>query len=257
MNKLYSVHDHWTNINKKNDVDIESIDGVITGIKVNGEDYGGGTSWTEVFSGDVVTSGEAAPFSGTINAVLSGADTIKVFYNDGVYILPLQVTDDGMFYGANPSGYPDNIDFSEIPFLIKLDEVSTALYTQSPGPQDLTILEPQSGGGENDFSTAEVTIINNSGGEYYFSLMTEYDGTDYYISALFNNGGHYYGEKEFDMNDGETATFEFIALEPSFKLSANDSAVATGDCVIEFDDNSESYVAIITGDCTITIGGGE
>lgn len=42
MNKLYSVHDHWTDINKKNDVDIESIDGVITGIKVNGEDCGGG-----------------------------------------------------------------------------------------------------------------------------------------------------------------------------------------------------------------------
>ena len=44
MNKLYSVHDHWTDIAKKNDVDIESIDGVITGIKVNGEDYGGGSS---------------------------------------------------------------------------------------------------------------------------------------------------------------------------------------------------------------------
>jgi len=44
MNKLYSVHDHWTDIDKKNDVDIESIDGVITGIKVNGEDYGGGES---------------------------------------------------------------------------------------------------------------------------------------------------------------------------------------------------------------------
>lgn len=44
MNKLYSVHDHWTDIAKKNDVDIESIDGVITGIKVNGEDFGGGGS---------------------------------------------------------------------------------------------------------------------------------------------------------------------------------------------------------------------
>lgn len=42
MKKLYSVHDHWTDINKKNDVDIESIDGVISGIKVNGEDYSGG-----------------------------------------------------------------------------------------------------------------------------------------------------------------------------------------------------------------------
>lgn len=109
------------------------------------------------------------------------------------------------------------------------------------------------GGGSSDFSTAEVTIINNSGGEYSFSLMTEYDGTDYYISALFNNGGHYYGEKEFNMNDGETATFEFIALEPSFKITANESAEATGDCVIEFNENSESYEATITGNCTITI----
>lgn len=40
--KTYAVHDHWTDINKKNDVDIISIDGEITRIKVNGEDYGGG-----------------------------------------------------------------------------------------------------------------------------------------------------------------------------------------------------------------------
>jgi len=46
MNKLYSVHDHWTDIDKKNDVDIESIDGVITGIKVNGEDYGGSSDFS-------------------------------------------------------------------------------------------------------------------------------------------------------------------------------------------------------------------
>lgn len=39
--KTYAVHDHWTDINKKNDVDIISIDGEITRIKVNGEDYGG------------------------------------------------------------------------------------------------------------------------------------------------------------------------------------------------------------------------
>lgn len=144
MNKLYSVHDHWTDINKKNDVDIESIDGVITGIKVNGEDYGGGTSWTEVFSGNVVTSGEAAPFSGTIRAELSGSDTIKVFYNDGEYILPKQVTDDGIFYGATPGATPGDIDFSEYPFLIRLGEGNAALYTQAPGPQNITIFEPAS-----------------------------------------------------------------------------------------------------------------
>ena len=31
MNKLYSVHDHWTDINKKNDVDIDGTDIYITG----------------------------------------------------------------------------------------------------------------------------------------------------------------------------------------------------------------------------------
>jgi len=53
MIKTYGVHDHWTDIAKKNDVDIMSVDGVITGIKVNGEDYGGGGS--SDFSTAVVT----------------------------------------------------------------------------------------------------------------------------------------------------------------------------------------------------------
>lgn len=44
MIKTYGVHDHWTDIAKKNDVDIMSEDGVITEIKVNGEAIGGGGS---------------------------------------------------------------------------------------------------------------------------------------------------------------------------------------------------------------------
>ena len=58
MNKLYSVHDHWTDINKKNDVDIESIDGIITGIKVNGEDYGGGGG-SDFSTADVTINNES------------------------------------------------------------------------------------------------------------------------------------------------------------------------------------------------------
>lgn len=246
MNKLYSVHDHWTDINKKNDVDIESIDGVITGIKVNGEDYGG-TSWTEVFSGDVVTSGEAAPFSGTINAVLSGSDTIKVFYNDGIYILPKQVTDDGIFYGATPGANPGEIDFSEIPFLIRLGEVNTALYTQSPGPQDITILEPQSGGGESDFSTAEVTVINNSSSELYTPKLVWHDDEQLFAG--------------FDLDPHSETTFKVVlykgqqALDNLFKGSqviVDGTGIAVTGDIENRSDESEVYI-VITGNGTITI----
>lgn len=167
MNKLYSVHDHWTDINRKNDVDIESIDGVITGIKVNGEDFSG-ISWTQVFTGVVVTRAEAAPFSGTIPAELGGADTIKVIYNDNVYILNKQVLGEFYYYGATIGETPQDIDFSVYPFVIvHVNDSNVSFYTQSPGPQDLTIFELQSGGGSSDFSTAEVNaeLLDDDG--YY------------------------------------------------------------------------------------------
>lgn len=38
----YGIHDKWTNINKVNNVEIQSVDGVIENILVNGEPAGGG-----------------------------------------------------------------------------------------------------------------------------------------------------------------------------------------------------------------------
>lgn len=40
--KNYKIRDNWLDIDKYNDVDIQSVDGVISTVKVNGEDYGGG-----------------------------------------------------------------------------------------------------------------------------------------------------------------------------------------------------------------------
>lgn len=87
MNKLYSVHDHWTDISKKNDVDIESIDGVIAGIKVNGEDYGGGSS-------DFSTANVTLTRSLTISLPecvdeLGGFCIASDSYEAGTYIVPL------------------------------------------------------------------------------------------------------------------------------------------------------------------------
>lgn len=42
--KTYKVNDFWLDIDKENHVDIESTDGVITSVKNNGEDIGGGGS---------------------------------------------------------------------------------------------------------------------------------------------------------------------------------------------------------------------
>lgn len=40
--KNYGIHDKWTDISKVNDIEIQSVDGVIEDIKVNGEPAGGG-----------------------------------------------------------------------------------------------------------------------------------------------------------------------------------------------------------------------
>ena len=44
MALFYGIHDKWTDINKENDVLVQSTEGVIDSIKVNGEEYGGGGS---------------------------------------------------------------------------------------------------------------------------------------------------------------------------------------------------------------------
>ena len=42
MVKNYGIHDEWKDLDKVNDIDIKSVDGVIDSIKVNGEEAGGG-----------------------------------------------------------------------------------------------------------------------------------------------------------------------------------------------------------------------
>lgn len=44
MALFYGIHDQWTDIDKENDILVQSTEGVIDSIKVNGEEYGGGSS---------------------------------------------------------------------------------------------------------------------------------------------------------------------------------------------------------------------
>ena len=191
------------------------------GTKTEGTSTGdGGETWNQVFTGDVVTSGEAAPFSGTINAVLSGADTIKVFYNDTEYILPKQVTDDGIFYGATPGATPSEIDFSEIPFLIRLGEVNTALYTQAPGPQDVTILEPQSSGTPSGIKY----LYEDVDGEGAWTGLDQYEYISYNYAPVKDNKFRFWIKL-----DSSDLTFKAPATVPTYASYRYTGSIDWGD----------------------------
>lgn len=162
MNKLYSVHDHWTDIDKKNDVDIESIDGVITRIKVNGEDYGGSITWESVYSGSIDPEGEVSPFTAYVSLTMTATDLIKVVYDGVEYVLSKQVFNEKIYYGAEPAILPADIDFTNYPFLIQVSPEIIRVYTETAGLHTVAISVPASGGGSSDFSTANVTIIGNN-----------------------------------------------------------------------------------------------
>lgn len=163
MNKLYSVHDHWTDINKKNDVDIESIDGVITGIKVNGEDYGGGVTWNTVFEGNVTTVSEGAFASGDIVGLESlDGDSVRVTFNGVEYTLPKHE----LGYGELGDG---NIpDFTNYPLFIENTDTPCLLYTQTAGTYSLKIEEPQSGGGGDLLAVGIYNTFNTTVTLKYF-----------------------------------------------------------------------------------------
>lgn len=46
MNKSYNIHEKWTDLDKVNNVEISSVNGVIEEILVNGEPAGGGGDFT-------------------------------------------------------------------------------------------------------------------------------------------------------------------------------------------------------------------
>lgn len=56
--KNYGIRDQWTDLDKLNNVDIKSVDGVIESVKINGEEAGGGGS-SDFSTATVTFEGEA------------------------------------------------------------------------------------------------------------------------------------------------------------------------------------------------------
>lgn len=238
MNKLYSVHDHWTDINKKNDVDIESIDGVITGIKVNGEDYGG-SEWQNIFDNTITTVLDSDGFYSTNIGVAIEADSIRVTFDGVEYNCPKRhITE----INANLYGAPtpletgeEGFDWTDFPFSIVRWNgnipATTVVTTQTAGSHSLKIDIPQSGSGESGFSTAKLT----------YQAVGQVTTPPIYISRIWDNAitaiipviGTY-----------DVVLYNGVAYGI---LDSNDNVSVDG--AIEYDDGD----LVITGDCTITI----
>ena len=64
--KTYSIHDKLTDIDKLNNVDVKSVDGVIESVKINGEEAGGGGGSSDFSTAEltfVLASGKTAQFT--------------------------------------------------------------------------------------------------------------------------------------------------------------------------------------------------
>lgn len=55
--KNYGIHDKWTDLDKLNNVDIKSVDGVIESVKINGEEAGGGGGSSDFSTAEVTIIG--------------------------------------------------------------------------------------------------------------------------------------------------------------------------------------------------------
>lgn len=192
---------------------------------------GGGETWNTVFEGNVTTENVGGIVQGNFMTKLNSTDTIKVIFNGTEYICELK--DDGydIYYGG------DIDDFSVYPFRLKIMPDRTLLYTESAGTYSLKIEEPQSGGGESDFSTAEVTIINNSSTTYNPNLAIIEDDT------LKTTG---------NITKQNSATFNEVLL---YKGSRS-FVVALLTPTVEGNASVSGNTVTITGDCTITVSGG-
>lgn len=117
---------------------------------------GGGNSWNTVYSDTIDPEGEVPPFSVDISLTLTAPDTIKVVYDNTEYVLPKQVYNEKIYYGATPASLPADIDFSNCPFLIQVLPNSIRVYTETAGLHGLVISVPKSGSGGFDPSNYEI-----------------------------------------------------------------------------------------------------
>lgn len=202
---------------------------------------GGGSSWQTVFEGSVTTSGDEVA-EGLVEGLSSlSANSIKVAFGGTEYTCE---KDENGNYGAPQDSETGEFDFSEYPFAIGSAHDMVTVWTPTAGTYTLKI-EEQSGGGSSDFSTAEVTITNNSSEEVQFYIPTYMDIPNYGTII-----------QSFIWTNSEEPTFEGEVVIPTNGQLIVGSSLAqftTGNTAVTGNAIVEGGQLIITGDCTITI----
>lgn len=205
----------------------------------------GGDSWTVLTEESVTTESDPGG-SGNIRSALSyedpiTANTIKVTLDGNEYTLDATVSEapGGHEYRYGGAGYT----FTLVSYDGGIAPLGgrNSLFTETAGTYTLKIEAPQSGGGSSDFSTAEVTIVNNTTDYVVYNMpivrTTEFGNV---ITASSPDGDPQTTEKVTVAiaKGGSIATPTEVGGNVS--VSGNASIVFHGDIHI-------------TGDCTITI----
>lgn len=105
-------------------------------------------------------------------------------------------------------------------------------------------VEVEGGGGSSDFSTANLTLINNSRESLSITIPTCFESTDApfgfpFITSFTN-----------EVASNETATFKVALYKATALLTGMIGNITTSGNVTY---NEEYGIYIVTGDCTITI----
>lgn len=109
---------------------------------------------------------------------------------------------------------------------------------------DWYINNVEGGGGSSDFSTAEVTVVNN----------TSYDGVLGTGATVFEENGYYEGmpaltQAELYIEPNSTMTYTMALYKGNAILRLQNTASSTSGNITQID----GPLYMVTGDCTITI----
>lgn len=178
------------------------------------------------------------------NTIILPFSELQAELNDEAMIDPnaiIEITENGR-YDVARYGYAD-VDVPQPSGKITITENGTDIDVSEYATADVNV-----SGGSSDFSTANVTIINNAGDSVSLAIPTCYESTD----APF--GLPFISSSTTVVASNESATFK-AALYKGYALFSTmgnvgiDNVTTSGDVTY----NEEYSVYFITGDCTITI----
>lgn len=213
------------------------------------DEYSGGSgeSWNTLFEGEITTVEEAgAYFSDLSISDYIDVDKIKVTFNGVEYECNKTKMGNTNAYGGSVNE-ANEFDFSNYPFMINsinTPNIMNAVATESPGTHSIKIEVPQESEGSGDWSTAEVTFINQSN-------RTTVNIPN--IVQVPEEAAELYPTNTLLTARGALSDTETTLIVPLYKgyCVFQDTASFT----ISGNATQMGPMAIITGDCTITVSG--